>query len=48
MPGACATPLIGTQWVKAAAGSKYKYDYVITENAADANVPVTAKLHAYA
>jgi branched-chain amino acid transport system substrate-binding protein len=48
VPGACATPLIGTQWVKAAAGSKYKYDYVITENAGDRNVPVAAKLHAYA
>jgi branched-chain amino acid transport system substrate-binding protein len=47
VPGACATPLIGTQWVKAAAGSKYKYDYVITENAADANVPVAAKLQSY-
>jgi branched-chain amino acid transport system substrate-binding protein len=46
--GACTTPLIGTQWVKAAAGSKYKYDYVITENAADTNVPVAAKLRPYA
>ena len=48
VPGACVTPLIGTQWVKAPAGSKYKLDYVITENACDANVPVAAKLHSYA
>lgn len=48
VPGVSATPLIGTQWVKAAAGSKYKYDYVITENAGDTNVPVAAKLRSYA
>ena len=38
------TSIIGTQWVKAPAGSKYKYDYVVTENATDPNVPVGAKL----
>jgi branched-chain amino acid transport system substrate-binding protein len=42
----CATPVIGTQWVKAA-GGKYKLDYVITENSGDRNVPVSAKLRAY-
>jgi branched-chain amino acid transport system substrate-binding protein len=47
-PGVCATPLIGTQWVKAAEGSKHKLDYVITENAGDAAVPVAAKLRTYA
>jgi branched-chain amino acid transport system substrate-binding protein len=46
--GACTTPLLGTQWVKAAAGSKYKYDYVITENAGDPSVPVASKLKSYA
>ncbi|MFV2038316.1 MAG: hypothetical protein ACC646_12070, partial [Paracoccaceae bacterium] len=40
-------PIIGTQWVKAAAGSKYKFDYVVTENATDPNVPVSAKLLPY-
>ena len=40
-------PIIGTQWVKAAAGSKFKFDYVVTENATDPNVPVAAKLTAY-
>lgn len=39
--------LIGTQWVKAPANAKYKYDYVITENAADPKVPVAAKLISY-
>ena len=48
VPGVSATPLIGTQWIKAAPGSKHKYDYVITENAADPNVPVAAKLLPFA
>lgn len=37
-------PIIGTQWVKAPAGSKFKLDYVVTENATDPNVPIGAKL----
>ncbi|MFL5012426.1 ABC transporter substrate-binding protein [Rhizobium sp.] len=40
-------PIIGTQWVKAPEGSKFALDYVVTENATDANVPVGAKLTAY-
>ncbi|MBY5901366.1 ABC transporter substrate-binding protein [Rhizobium leguminosarum] len=40
-------PIIGTQWVKAAEGSKFALDYVVTENATDPNVPVGAKLTAY-
>ena len=40
-------PIIGTQWVKAAEGSKYQFDYVVTENATDPNVPVAAKLIPY-
>jgi branched-chain amino acid transport system substrate-binding protein len=43
VPNVSPTNLIGTQWVKAKPGSKYKYDYVITENAADPNVPVARK-----
>lgn len=39
--------LVGTQWIKSAAGSKYKYDYVVTENAADARVPVSHKLASF-
>ena len=44
VPNVSNTSIIGTQWIKAAAGSKHKYDYVITENATDTNVPVGAKL----
>lgn len=40
-------PIVGTQWVKAPAGSKYKLDYLVTENATDPNVPVGAKLLPY-
>ncbi len=40
-------PIIGTQWVKAPAGSRYKLDYVVTEHATDPNVPVAAKLLPY-
>jgi branched-chain amino acid transport system substrate-binding protein len=40
-------PIIGTQWIKAAEGSKFALDYVVTENATDPNVPVGAKLVAY-
>jgi branched-chain amino acid transport system substrate-binding protein len=39
-------PIIGTQWVKAGQGP-FKYDYVVTENATDKNVPITAKLLSY-
>lgn len=44
VPNVFNTSIIGTQWVKAPAGSKFKFDYVITENATDPNVPVGAKL----
>jgi branched-chain amino acid transport system substrate-binding protein len=47
VPNVSPGPLIGTQWVKAPAGSKFKLDYVITENATDSNVPVQAKLVPY-
>jgi branched-chain amino acid transport system substrate-binding protein len=47
VPNVAPMNLIGTQWVKPAAGSKFKYDYVITENAADAKVPVTHKLASF-
>ncbi|MWA05387.1 ABC transporter substrate-binding protein [Actinomadura sp. LD22] len=41
------TPILGGQWVPAAAGSKYKLDFVVCENSCDTNVPVAAKLKAY-
>ncbi len=47
VPNVFATPIIGAQWVKAKPGSRFKLDYVITENATDHNVPVTAKLIPY-
>ena len=47
VPNCVTTPIIGTQWVKAKPGSKFKLDYVITENANDPNVPVGAKLVPY-
>ncbi|MGG6898741.1 ABC transporter substrate-binding protein [Rhizobium sp. BR 315] len=40
-------PIIGTQWVKAPEGSRFKFDYVLTENVTDPNVPVRAKLLPY-
>jgi branched-chain amino acid transport system substrate-binding protein len=40
-------PIIGAQWVKAPAGSKFKLDYVVTEHATDPNVPIGAKLIPY-
>lgn len=46
VPNVAHGPIIGTQWVKSADG-KHMYDYVITENATDKNVPVAAKLLAY-
>ena len=36
-----------TQWVKPAAGSKFKLDLLITENATDRNIPVAAALKSY-
>ena len=47
VPNVFATPIIGAQWVKAKPGSRFKLDYVITENATDHNVPVKAKLVPY-
>jgi len=43
-PNICVTTLVNCQWVKAPAGSKYKFDYVTINNANDSNVPVQAKL----
>ena len=44
VPNVSPGPIIGTQWVKALKGSKFKLDYVTTENTTDPNVPVQAKL----
>lgn len=39
-------PIIGTQW-QASEGGQFKFDYVITENATDTNVPVAGTLRPY-
>ena len=39
VPNVSPGPIIGTQWVKAQAGSKFPLDYAVTENATDPNVP---------
>jgi branched-chain amino acid transport system substrate-binding protein len=46
-PNVSPTSIIGTQWIKSKPGSKFEYDYVITEHANDPKVPVTAKLQPY-
>jgi branched-chain amino acid transport system substrate-binding protein len=47
VPNVASGPIIGTQWVPAKEGSKFKFDYVVTEHATDTNVPVEAKLVPY-
>ncbi len=47
VPNCVNTPLIGTQWVKAKPGGKFKLDYVITENTNDRNVPTGEQLQPY-
>jgi branched-chain amino acid transport system substrate-binding protein len=46
VPNCVNTPIIGCQWIKSK-GGKHKLDYVITENATDKNVPVSAQLKPY-
>jgi branched-chain amino acid transport system substrate-binding protein len=47
VPNVSPGPIIGAQWVKAPAGSKFKLDYVVTEHANDPSVPIGAKLIPY-
>lgn len=47
VPNVSPTPVVGTQWVKAATGSKFALDYVVTEHAGDPNVPIQTKLVPY-
>ena len=46
VPNVSPGPIIGTQWVESADG-KYPFDYVVTENATDPSVPVSATLKPY-
>jgi branched-chain amino acid transport system substrate-binding protein len=48
VPNVSPTNMIGAQWVKPPAGSKFKYEYVLTENVSDTTIPVSAKLKPYA
>ena len=47
VPNVASGPIIGTQWVPAKPGSKFKLDYVVTEHATDPNVPVGRALVPY-
>ena len=47
VPNVSEAPIIGAQWVKSKAGSKYPFDLVIVDNAPDPNVPIAAKLQQY-
>ena len=47
VPNVASGPIIGTQWVKAPKDSRFKLDYVVTENVTDPNVPVGGKLLAF-
>jgi branched-chain amino acid transport system substrate-binding protein len=47
VPNVSPVPMIGAQWVKPASGSKFKYEYVITENVSDPSIPVGAKVKPY-
>jgi branched-chain amino acid transport system substrate-binding protein len=47
VPNVASGPIIGTQWIKAPKGSKFKLDLVVTEHVTDPNVPIGAKLLAY-
>lgn len=47
VPNVSSVPMIGSQWTKPASGSRFKYDYVITENAGDPKVPVAAKVKSF-
>jgi branched-chain amino acid transport system substrate-binding protein len=46
VPNVAHGPIIGTQWVPSK-GGKFKFDYLVTENATDKNVPIEAKLVPY-
>ena len=46
-PNVSVSPILGCQWIKAKAGSKYKFDFVTVDHATDPNVPIQAKLKPY-
>jgi branched-chain amino acid transport system substrate-binding protein len=46
VPNVATSVLVNCQWIKAESGP-YKLDYVVVENAADANIPVSHKLRPF-
>lgn len=46
VPNVASGPIIGTQW-QASSGGKHQFDYIVTENATDTNVPVAGTLLPY-
>ena len=47
VPNVAVTPVVGTQWVKARPGSRYKLDFVTVEHADDPRVRIQARLVPY-
>jgi branched-chain amino acid transport system substrate-binding protein len=47
VPNVSATPIIGSQWLKAKPGSKFKLQLPLTEHADDPKVPIGAELVPY-
>lgn len=48
VPNVVATPIMGAQWVKAAANSRYPFELVVCENVTDPQVPIGGRLQPYA
>ncbi len=48
VPNVATAPIIGSQWVKAKPGSRFKLAFPVVEHATDHNVPIGAKLLPYA
>lgn len=47
VPNVATSSEIGNQWIKSKPGSKYPFEMVLTENANDRRVPISAKLLPY-
>ena len=47
VPNVATSSEIGNQWIKSKPGSKYPFEMVLTENANDRRIPITAKLLPY-
>jgi branched-chain amino acid transport system substrate-binding protein len=47
VPNVATTVLIGSQWIKNPAGSKFAYNLELVEHVEDPQVPITAKIRPY-